>query len=122
MVKRPVGSGLLTPLATLEEHSTNRNRYAQGNNRIKHHQSFPIKATRDVTLREPVVTWNVTDLNFDTLNVSAHYLPTWWDSTTSPNYIMDREPIDLHRQNLSRNWSPKQTIYVSVASVFDREF
>ncbi|KAJ3577266.1 hypothetical protein NPX13_g3300 [Xylaria arbuscula] len=115
--KSATSSAAIRVVRLLEGSTVFNERFGQGfartqidSTRVKHHQSFHIRGSRNAPTSEPTVRWNSETSSFDTTDISRLYTRTL-QAVTSPHiFELDRRP--LHKQIISlQKWSKTELIF-----------
>ncbi|KAJ8130454.1 hypothetical protein O1611_g3175 [Lasiodiplodia mahajangana] len=97
--------------------------FTPGNkNRVKHHESFPIRATRASNASEPLVTWGGAIASFNTTAISGRYSQSPQGHHSNYLFHLDREPVDRHLGALQSSWWPSSLVALTPSSVFSVGF
>ncbi|KAI1171971.1 hypothetical protein F4777DRAFT_563724 [Nemania sp. FL0916] len=73
--------------------------------RVKHHQSFSLRSSRTAVADEPTIRWNATMTNFDTTDISRHYIPHARLSNLTAPFKLERESLDQQVLAMRNQWS-----------------
>lgn len=82
--------------------------------RVKHRQTFPIRAHRQAAARDVAIGWDEANLNFDTTAFSASFSSKADGQILQNRFALNRTSLDSQLEELRRSWDPAISLELSL--------